>query len=135
MLVSGIKYSESFDIKSEVFSLNSDDFSKLGRQDVLQLAEAKSIHTAEFIVLDMLDQSGLALQISYGKHDKTHKGILCKRDGTPRLFQTPQAIVSNARKLGIKRFTVDTTDWNHDFYNVYDAQVRYAQKKRKEALK
>lgn len=115
--------------------MSFNEFSKLERRDVVQLAEADSIHAAEFIVLDLLNQSGLALQISYGKQDKTHKGVLCKRDGTPRLFQTPQAIVSNAKKLGIKRFTVDMTNWNHDFYNVYDAQVRYAQKKRKEAEK
>ena len=110
--------------------LNLCEYKKLPRQEIFRLAEASSINSAEFVGIDFEGDNGMVLVVHYGNINNSYKGIMYKQDGKPRIFSTPQSIMVNAEKLGIKQYRIDASDWKSDYYKVYDAQVRRAQEKR-----
>lgn len=112
--------------------INIDSYKKLPRPDIARLAEAGSITDAAFTAVDYDGIHGMVLTIAYGEESNPHQGILYKQDGKPRLFTTPQAIMMNADRLGIKKYRIDAREWQADYYKVYDAQVRRAREKRKD---
>lgn len=50
--------------------------------------------------------------------------LINTRNDHVKTFKTPQALMSGARNLGIKKYVVDATDWTASHYNLYKMQVK-----------
>lgn len=105
------------------------------RHELADLAKSGAILDAAFIAGDFGDKHGFILNIEFGGRRAKQRAVLAKQDGKPRLFVTPQTCTKNAQKLGLKLYRFDTTNWNPQHYDPYDAQVRSHRKKREQARK
>lgn len=97
----------------------------LQRPIVAALAEEGRIQQATFVGATLAELNGLILIIDFENDDEIAKGILYKQDDMPRMFHTPEAVMGNAIKLGIKHYSIDTKDWNAEYYSPYQARARY----------
>ena len=44
----------------------------------------------------------------------------------PKTFKTPQAVMSNAHKLDLKKYLIDATHWTASHFNIYKKQAEIA---------
>lgn len=102
----------------------------LQRFEVASLAERGRVLDAAFIAGDYEGRHGFLLNLQFGTSRQKQSGVLVKQDGDPRLFVTPQTCTKNAQKLGLTLYRFDTTNWEPQHYDPYDAQVRSHRKKR-----
>ena len=47
----------------------------------------------------------------------------------PKTFKTPQAVMSNAHKLDLKKYFIDATYWTASHFNIYKKQAEIARGK------
>lgn len=106
------------------------NYEPLGRPDVAKLASEGRIVDAEFRAVTLNKANGFVLIVSFLDGEKSKQGLMYKQDDTPRLFTTPEALMSNARKLGIRKYSVDASLWEAQHYRTYDAQVQSHRRKR-----
>lgn len=107
-------------------------FESLGRPEVAKLASDGHVIEAEFRAVTLNRANGFVLIVTFADGSTSKQGLMYKQDGTPRLFSTPEALMSNAKKLGINKYTVDASFWEAQYYRTYDAQVRSHRAKRRD---
>jgi hypothetical protein len=87
-----------------------------------ELAEARSLSGA----IAVGRRGGYALTVRYGMHETQR--LLATARGGARVFSNLNTLVDFLRKMGITRFEVDATQYEH-------ARVRAARPDRREAMK
>ena len=107
------------------------DHVRLQRTSVAHMAREHQIKEATFVAGKFEEGDGFVLVLSYipktrekNENSAPKIGILYKQNDSPRVFQTPEAVMGNARKLGIPRYSIDAVHWAANYYKPYKAMVR-----------
>ena len=93
----------------------------------MRLANEGLLSDVVFVADDLEDGNGFVLTFTVATDDGLQKGMLYKRDGRPRVFYTPLALMENARVLGIARCGIDAAAWRAEAYSPYKAQTKWRQ--------
>lgn len=107
------------------------DHVPLQRSAVSALAEGGDIRSARFIAGDYDNGHGMILLIRFRGRLRGEKmdpgrirtGVLYTQHNELRVFQTPESIMGNARKLGIANYRIEAESWKADYYKPYVAQA------------
>lgn len=118
------------------FDFMTDEIFQIRRDELVALAEAGEILDACFVSGDFVEdgsgkpQNGMVLRIAYGRRTNPTIAELTKQNGYPRVFNTAETIMSNAKKMGISSYRVEADAWRAEYYKANEAINRYHQKKK-----
>jgi hypothetical protein len=97
------------------FSSTLDDFDLLKKR-------AKAIDNVFILLFDYQDEPDEGGQVNQGYLSQVNTAL-------PKTFKTPQAVMSNAHKLDLKKYLIDATHWTASHFNIYQKQVEIARGK------
>jgi len=98
---------------------------KFSRAVVARLAKDGRLADVIFVADDYPDGNGFVMTFKAQSEGETVAGALYKRDGLPRAFFTPLALMENARVLGVTRYSIDASKWRAEAYSPYKAQTKW----------